>query len=203
MSEKLTFRIHKVRCTDETGGKFQEKFGKDDIFLAAVAIGADKSVKIIPAFHVGQFDDKTEKRFSPPRPLVEFDLSNGRSFPKPYMVKLVLIERDSGKNIKPFLDNLAKETKVVMKKADALAGGQEEESSEWLKTLIEIGKAITTELVKEARKDDIFPPDDAFIVIPKANFLWPGGDNHSPNEFSKFQAANGKYSVKYDWQITR
>jgi hypothetical protein len=30
----LTLRIHQVYCQDETGGKYQEKIGKDDIFMA-------------------------------------------------------------------------------------------------------------------------------------------------------------------------
>jgi hypothetical protein len=48
-------------CIDETGGKFKEKFGSDDIFLAAEVVSANMTVGKIPSFHVGQFKDKTEK----------------------------------------------------------------------------------------------------------------------------------------------
>lgn len=33
MSTQLNLRIHQVKCVDETGGRWAEKFGNDEIYL--------------------------------------------------------------------------------------------------------------------------------------------------------------------------
>jgi hypothetical protein len=207
MTETLAFRIHKVRCTDETGGKFQEKIGSDDIFLAAVAVHANNNVEIIPSFHVGQFKDKKERVFNPPKPIIIFDLSKGGNFPQGYVVKIVLIERDEGKGIDKFLKKLALEIKEKIRKAEAgILDASSDKADGGAAVAASIGIAVAKEAGKEmwkkAREDDIFPPHNAIVKIPRANFRWPNGAKNSPREIAMFEAHKGKYSIRYDWLIS-
>lgn len=94
---KLEFRLHKVKCLDETGGFFGEHAGNDEMDLGGSAIDETGDTHNIPKFRVGSnFDDGEQVTFSPPRRFTTFDLTEGTVFPKSYFVTMVLAEVDQG-----------------------------------------------------------------------------------------------------------
>lgn len=114
MSSSITLFVPRVRCADETTGKWREKFGNDEMYLGAVyvAISADKSfdLRVVRTRSVGDnYDDKETVNWN--QPLFSFDLSDPvvHPFPKAVVASLVLAEHDSGNGRNDFLDKVAEE----------------------------------------------------------------------------------------------
>lgn len=109
---RIALSIPRVRCMDETGGSWAEKFGNDEIYLGAVLalINANKSVAITTSGSklVGNnFDDGETVRWM--RDLVVQDLGDPSVYPYPKAViaSLVLAEHDAGNGRNNFLERLA------------------------------------------------------------------------------------------------
>lgn len=119
---RIALSIPKVRCVDETGGKWAEKFGNDEIYLGAVLvlINANKSVTVTTSGSklVGNnFDDGETVRWM--RDLIVQDLGDPSVYPYPKvaLASLVLAEHDSGNGRNKFLERLADDLRAKLNPA--------------------------------------------------------------------------------------
>ena len=115
----IALHIPRVRCVDETGGKWAEKFGNDEIYLGAVfiSISANKSFTVTTtgAKLVGNnFDDKETVNWS--RDLFNYNLGDPAVYPYPKAVlaSLMLAEHDNGNGRNNFLENLAQDLRAKL-----------------------------------------------------------------------------------------
>lgn len=66
-----TLAMDEVKCIDEMGGSFRERFGNDEIWILGIGVDSNANVHLIkPAEVFANFDDGDVKRFSPARALV-------------------------------------------------------------------------------------------------------------------------------------
>src|SRR5262249_50921718 len=126
MTASIGLYVPRVRCLDETGGSFRERFGNDEIYLGAVfvAISANKSfdVRVTGSKLVGaNFDDKETVNWN--RELFRYDLGDASVYPYPKAVlaSLVLAEHDAGNGRNTFLEKLAQQFSDQLTK-DAIDG---------------------------------------------------------------------------------
>ena len=76
MANSATFRIRSVKCRDEMGGRFREKFGNDEIKCAVFSADLRGSTKNSGRIDIyDNFDDGDVKTFSSPREVVTLDLA--------------------------------------------------------------------------------------------------------------------------------
>ena len=76
MANSATFRIHRVKCRDEMGGSFRERFGNDEIKCAVFSADLRGSARNSGRINIYEhFDDGDEKRFTPPREVITLDLA--------------------------------------------------------------------------------------------------------------------------------
>ena len=202
---KLEFRIHRVRCLDETGG-WTERLGNDEIDLGGNAVDETGDTHTIAKFRAGSnFDDGEQVVFSPPRSFTVFDLTEGTAYPKSYFVTLVLAEADMG-GLSEFLNNLVQKVKEkVIAALTAALGGAIGSSGGPVGAIIGaavgfvVGKVF--DLLKSAWEDDIFKPVTASVNITSLNAQWPGGKTDSLEAIAIFEGHGGKYEVTYDWRM--
>ncbi len=201
----LEFRLHKVKCLDETGGFIAEKFGNDEIDLGGNAVDETGDTHNIPHFRVGSnFDDGEQVVFSPPKRFTRFNLKEGTAFPKSYFVTMILAEIDQGGLSKFQLDLLAKvKSKVIalLTKAGILIGttGGPVGAIIGVAVAFVVGKIF--DLLIRIWEDDIFQPITVRVDIPSLNTRFPGGKTDSPDAVATFTGHNGKYQVTYDWRV--
>lgn len=80
MANTATFRIRSVKCRDEMGGSFREKFGNDEIRCAVFSADLRGSTKNSGRVHIyDDFDDGDIKTFNPPKEVVTLDLAGATS----------------------------------------------------------------------------------------------------------------------------
>lgn len=76
MANSATFRIRRVKCRDEMGGSFRERFGNDEIKCAVFSADLRGSTRNSGRIDIyDDFDDGDEKTFDPPREVVTLDLA--------------------------------------------------------------------------------------------------------------------------------
>jgi len=76
MASSATFRIRRVKCVDEMGGSFRERFGNDEIKAAVFSADLRGSTKNSGRFDIyPDFDDGDVKTFDPPKEVVTLDLA--------------------------------------------------------------------------------------------------------------------------------
>jgi hypothetical protein len=204
---KLSLRVHKVRCVDETGGRFAEAAGDDEIDLAGVAVDETGDTHAVPKFRVGSsFDDGESVTFSPPRVFTTFDIREGTTYPKSYFVTLVLAEVDQGNLSEFVLKLVAKVKEKVIAYLAAAVGGALGSIGGPLGTVIGlaigfvVGKVF--ELLISVWNDDVFTPITVKVDIASPNARWPGNKKDSPETITTFTGHDGKYTVTTDWQLT-
>lgn len=212
MNNQISLRIHNIKCVDETGGKWDEKFGNDEIFLAGYGVEPDLDAKFIRPFEVyAHFDDGDIKRFAPPRKVVTLDLTSDGSFPKTSFAGFLLAEKDRG----DFRDKATQVYNKLVeeldkKKREAIGAGRTitagaDIGEEILKKLAEkvfeeLYAWIRSKIISTAN-DDIFPQRHTFVTIPDANFSW-GGSRTSPPFAIEFRGHDGIYLMTYDWELS-
>jgi hypothetical protein len=200
---KLEFRLHKVKCVDETG---RFSIGSDEIDMGGTAVDETGDTHAIAKFRVGSdFDTGEQVTFSPPRQFTRFALTEGTEFPKSYFVTMVLAEIDHG-GFPDFLSKLLTKIKekVIATLAAAVGGTLGVSGGP-------IGVAIGTavgfivgkifELIGRLWGDDVFPPRTVKVSIPSLTAKWPGGKSDSPEGIATFIGHGGKYEVTYDWRM--
>jgi hypothetical protein len=206
VTNKLEFRIHKVKCVDETDGFLGSESGDDEIYLGGNATDTTGVTKQLTTFMVrDDFDDGEYKIYTPPKVLVDFDLSRGVGWPRSYFVMLVLVEKDNG-GISDFMNDMLDTVKRRVASAiaqeigvavAALAGPIIGAVIIAVSYLI-VGAIV--DLIIEAWQDDVFRPFAQDIVVPSYNLRW-AGNTESPQGFARFRGHGGAYNVRYSWRI--
>jgi hypothetical protein len=203
-TDKLEFRVHKVRCVDETN---PEWLGDDEIALGGTTVDETGDTHKVSEFMVrNDFDDNEQQVYAPPRRFTMFSLLEGGSaWPKCYFVTLVLAEKDMG-GLADFLNRLLDAVKAQVIAALGAAIGAVIGS-----TTGPIGAAIGAiigwivgkvfEWLKAWWSDDVFPPKTLTISIPSLAARWAGGKTDSPEGVVRFAAHGGIYDLTYDWRI--
>jgi hypothetical protein len=76
MASSATFRIRRVKCRDEMGGSFREKFGNDEIKCAVFSADLRGSTRNSGRINIyDNFDDGDVMNFNPPKEVVTLDLA--------------------------------------------------------------------------------------------------------------------------------
>ena len=203
----ITLRIHSVRCVDETGGSFQERFGNDEISLGGFGVDANLTpTKVAPFDVYANFDDRDTKNYSPPLSFVTLNLAGQSEWPKSCGVGFLLFERDNGGRIgatdKVFAE-LSK--KLEEEKAKQAANkGANLAAIPWTVIAAEVWKYIgpwVKQTIRNAIDDDMFPLRIVEVTIPSPDFNW-GGSNTSSTSTVDFRDHSGIYELTYDWQLT-
>lgn len=216
VNKGLEFRIHQVKCVDETNPEWP---GDDEIAMGAVAVADNGSTSKINEFMVrDDYDDGETKIYNPPRLLKTFSLTNV-SYPADFLMVLALAEKDNG-GLSDFLSDLWEAIKddvtaiiaAVSAAAGAIIGAG---VGGTLGTAIggplgaiigAVAGAIIGALVGwliSALKDDIFTPQPAAVHLPHASSTFAGGALTSPQFTVNFRDHGGHYRVYYSWKINR
>lgn len=207
MTSQLKLRIHSVKCVDETGGKYVEKFGNDEIYLGGFSLDAEGNPVKIPNFSVyPDFDDGDIKNFNPPRVFATFNVSEQTNWPKNFGVCFLLFEKDSG-GMDEMLDTAFQKFKDEVKAKKPSARTTDEGSSfafPW-QTIFSVVIPIVVNYLKNklsgAISDDAFPLEATSVSIPAANHKWDGS-NVSPLNKVEFRGNDGVYYLFYDWELS-
>jgi hypothetical protein len=200
---KLALRVHRVKCVDETGGNRFTELGEDDIYLGATMTDlAARTVTQAPYFKVGGFDDGDVKTYNPPRQILAFSLIDGRPFPRGFSASLVLVERDSGDQMGPFLEELARKEReqlraafTAFKRAQNREPTAEEGESIWREAWDELVKPALMEWWRSVQKDDIFEPIAVSIQLAAARQI-----ADRPTTIT-YKGHSATYEVTYDWEL--
>jgi hypothetical protein len=211
MNNQISLRIHSVKCLDETGGRWVEKVGNDEIFLSGFGIDVNANTSKVSPFEVyAHFDDDDIKTYSPPHNFVTLTLANNSSFPKTCSVGFLLAEKDAG-DFGSKVDEIYTKIQEEMEKKKREKEEERKQmksdfiSSEDLKVAWETVKPILYGWIKEqiisVANDDIFPPQDTSVTIPSADFTW-GGSKISPPATVEFRGHDGIYLMTYDWELS-
>ena len=216
VNKGLHFRLHKVKCIDETNPEWP---GDDEIAMGGTAVPPTGNPTKVPEFMVrDDFDDGESKTYSPPRVLKTFALDNV-SYPADFLMVLAMAEKDNG-GLSQFLQDLWEAIKdevgVIVAAVGAAAGlaiggaiGGTVGTAIGgpLGTIIgAVAGAILGALVGwliSAVKDDIFTPQSAAVHLPKPNSTFAGGALTSPQFSLDFRDHGGHYRAYYTWQLVR
>jgi hypothetical protein len=216
VNKGLHFRLHKVKCIDETNPEWP---GDDEIAMGGTAVPPSGNPTKVAEFMVrDNFDDGESKTYSPPRVLKTFGLDNV-SYPADFLMVLAMAEKDNG-GMSQFLQDLWEaikdEVAVIIAAVGAAAGlaiggaiggtiGTAIGGP--LGTIIgAVAGAILGALVGwliSAVKDDIFTPQSAAVHLPKPNASFAGGALTSPQFTMDFRDHGGHYRAYYTWQLVR
>lgn len=215
MSTKLNLRIHSVKCVDETGGYWAEKFGDDEIYLGGFTVNtSNQTTKLNPVSIYGGFDDNEIQKYNPPKVFASFNLGPAFAKPKNYAVGFLLIEKDSGDMngaVQRIYDILKQEIK---KRLEAEQQRIEELSAPGAGTAV--AAAIPIGLIWSVVQpyvysyvkdkivgwfgDEIFPLQDVQTTILSSNHTWHGKKT-SPIAMVEFRGHGGQYQLFYDWEL--
>jgi hypothetical protein len=199
--DKLEFRIHKVKCADETDGLLGTEFGEDDIRLGGTAVDESGDTHKIPAFKVGDFDDGDVKTYSPAKRFTSFNLHEGTTFPKSYCVTLVLAEKDWG-GVGAFIDKLYEKVKAkVIEYITKALEGTVGSTIPGLGIIVAWVLRRLVDWIKEWFEDDIFKPVTLVCKVGSLNGTFAGGAISSADRITTFRGHGGKYEVTYDWRL--
>lgn len=208
---KLLFRIHKVKCIDETD---PELWLSDTIDMGGVAtdINGASATKIKPYRVKDDFDDGEQVVYNPPRTFHTFNLDKTPGWPKNFLVTTALAEIDSG-GFNDFLKEVVKKVrdavvKLVTQKTASLTGAALGAAIGAIggpigSILGVIAGWIVGELfnwIIGLFEDDPFPVYPHTISLPSIWHSWSGYTS-SPGDSFWTQAHGGKYQVWSDWSL--
>lgn len=210
MSKTLNLRIHSVKCVDETGGSFAEKFGDDEIYLGGFTIDAKaKTTKLSPFCVNSGFDDGEIQKYNPPKVFASYQLDSNFTVPVKCYAGFLLIEKDSGGMTSAVQKLYDKVTNEIKKKQTSLERGA-------VAAVATAVAAIPVSLIWTAIKptvynyvvntisgwfgDDIFPLQEASTTILSPNHTW-NGQKTSPISVVEFRGHDGIYQLMYDWEL--
>ncbi len=215
INKGVKFRIHEVKCIDETN---PEWLGSDEIAWGGSAVSDKGTASRIPEKRVGGgFDDGDRKTYSPPEIVKNFLLDN--QYPKEFLIVLTLAEKDSGglsDFIRKLYDAIKGEIALILKALGtaagaaigaAIGGSVGTAIGGPLGTIIGVvAGAILGEIVNWLASlfaDDIFTPQSSSLFLQSAQDTFPGGGLVSPRMALHYRDHGGHYRVMYDWEITR
>lgn len=203
---QLEFRIHRVKCVDETDGFLGSEAGSDEISIGGTTVDETGDVEKAALFKVGSFgSDGSTKTLSPPKVLATFDMREAPLFPATYFVTLVLAEVDMG-GISDFVNGLLNKVKErVISALTTAAGAAIGATAGPLGALV--GAAIgfivgeIFNILKTTWEDDIFKPRTVQIDIPSLSHRFAADATDSPEGTTTFSGHGGRYEVTWDWRI--
>lgn len=219
MATNLSLRIHSVKCVDETGGKWAERVGNDEIYLGGFLIDpAGRTIKVSPMSIYPHFDDGDIKKFNPPRVFSTLNIHTATSWPKNCVAGFLLFEKDSGdmssavqKIYEKVVEEMERKKQQMMAtrvRATVLtADGTEAPAEE--PSLGSVIWNITKEIVYNYIKtkitaglaDELFPLQEASVTLHSPEHTW-NGSHTSPVAMVEFRAHEGVYQLFYDWELT-
>lgn len=194
MATKLSLRIHRVACIDETNGKYMEKIGNDEICLGGLALNNQGETIKIPPFSVyPHFDDGDVKAYNPPKIFYTFPLTASGNWPKGFGITFILIEKDAG----------GMEAAVA-----AIADASKNYLATHFKALVLSPPTIPSpkpplpdlRRLLPTFKDDVFYPQFVSLSIPGPSFSWSGSLD-SVEKTVNFRDHGGHYALTYDWLL--
>lgn len=184
MASNLKLRIHSVKCVDETGGSWDEKFDNDEIYLGGFVIDSSNTAyKIAPFSVYPHFDDGDIKNYYPPLEFTDFNLVASQSWPKIVTAGFLLFEKDQG-GMKNFND------KVFAKLQQEL---QIDSDNAIKKVTIYVAAFL-------GDWDDVFPLKTASVSILASNHTW-NGSAESDRYTIEFRGHQGIYKLVYSWEL--
>lgn len=194
-NQKVALQLVRVKCGDETGGKYMEKVGKDEFYLSAVGVDPGNKVHRLDPMEIdSNFVDGKVKEFSPPRTLLTLDVPEAGPFPKGCLVYLIGAERFDGNG--HLEATSAAYTKATEHAAQAKADGG---------VTTALAGAAIADYVKERLaqhfKDKVFPVQSASLEVSSGDFRWGDGTKLSPETTVQFLGFQGKYYLVYYWEI--
>jgi hypothetical protein len=198
----ITLRIHKVKCVDETGGRFQERFGNDEISLGGFGVDANLTpTKVAPFDVYAHFDDGETKNYSPPLRFVTLDLTGQSEWPKSCGVGFLLFERDNGGR-DGATDKVFAEVSKKLEEEKATRG-MRFAAIPWAVIATKVWEYIEPWVKQKLRKaidDDMFPLRIVEVTIPSPDFSWDGSNTSSISTVD-FRDHSGIYELTYDWEL--
>ena len=218
MASRLEFRIHSVKCVDETNGSFAERFGNDEIFLGGHNILQNgETAPIRPRSIYPHFDDGDIKVFEPPMVFHTFALGN--AYPQEFGIGMTLIEQDQGGMVDAvtvIANRVEEEVKKrlpgakAQREADAAraaaasAGAAPAVLAPILKYALSAAAPAIIDWVKKkfigAFADDVFQPQHAVVAISSASHAWSGSAT-SARSTARASDHQGTYEIVYDWKL--
>jgi hypothetical protein len=202
----LEFRIHSVKCVDETDGFLDSEAGSDEISIGGVKIDDTADVEKVIVTNIGSFSkDGAVKNFSPPRSFATFDLTQAAFFPASYSVTLVVAEVDMG-GLPEFVNALYNKVKEKVITALTTAIGTAIGATTGPAGAV-VGAAVgfivgeVFQVLKSAWDDDVFRPATLQIQIPSRSHRFENGAEDSPEATTTFNGHGGKYQVVWDWRL--
>jgi len=201
----LSVQLVRVKCGDETGGRFAERVGNDEISLSGFGIDATGNTVALPPFSVyAHFDDGEVKEYSPPQTILTLGVPNAGTFPKTCVVSFILAEIDSGGLSEVAEKAVAKVTEQLTFRKQLMGGGANFLDIDWGAVWGEVRPILygyVKDLIALGFADDIFPPQDVSVVIASPDFHWGDGTKLSPEETVEFRGHDGVYYLTYYWEI--
>lgn len=214
MSTKLNLRIHRVVCVDETGGKWAEKFGNDEIYLGGFTLDANhNTMGYGPRSVYAHFDDGDVKTFSPPRVCATIDLGGSFNRTRNYYAGFLLIEHDSGNMASAVASLVKKVNDKVQEELLRIQQAREANSGGAGVAVVGTAVAVIWPLIKDDVVayvksklsswfgDEIFPLQVVSATLTSSDHTW-NGQKTSQLSMREFRAHDGVYQIFYDWQLT-
>jgi len=205
--QAVTLKLVRVKCVDETGGRFVERFGNDEIWLTGVAVDATATTHNLAPFEVyPHFDDGDIKEFRPPKTIFTLKVPGGGTFPKSCVATLLLAEKDSGDLTQLAKEVFEKTTKHIEEKKNEMGMGEgEEPPPDIWDTIWNTAKEFAYKYIKDrilaGLRDDVFPPQTVSLSITSDDFRWEAGTKMSPETTVEFRGHDGVYYLVYYWEI--
>jgi hypothetical protein len=210
MNNQVTLRIHQVKCIDETGGSFAERFGNDEICLGGFGINANLQATKIAPFEVNaNFDDGDIKDYSPPKSFVTLTIGGANAWPKSCGVGFLLFERDNGGRFEATDKTFAELSKKLEEERtkrglNAAAQSAALPPIPWGEIALAVWEYIgpwVKQQISSAIDDDMFSLRTVEVSIPSSNFTW-SGSKVSPKSTVDFRDHSGIYRLEYDWELS-
>lgn len=201
MSTNLKLNVHSVKCIDETGGKWREKIGNDEIYMAAFTMTDNLELVRKNAFSVyGDFDDGDQFNFNPPKVLLNMNIASAENG-STYGAGIILAEKDNNRSWDSLWDFLYHYSSSNPKAKDlpvALRVGTQLLHKGTL-ALKKFDEFIGSEFSR-AYEDDFFPPMQVYTTLSGKDHTW-NGQLTSPVFSAECTAHDGKYRVYYSWEL--
>jgi hypothetical protein len=206
-NQEVSLQLVRVKCGDETGGKYVERVGNDEIWLSGVAVDAAGETHKLEPFEVyPHFDDGDVKKFSPPKTIFRLRIPGGGNFPKTCLATLLLAEKDSGDLTALAQDAFDKATRDMEEMKDGMGMGEgEEPPPDFWDKLVEKAREWTYGYIKDritiGLNDDVFSPQIVTLSVTSDDFRWGDGTKLSPEITVEFRGHDGVYYLVYYWEI--
>lgn len=201
--QRMFLQLDRVKCLDETGGKWVERFGNDEIWLSGVAVDATGAPFELAPFEVYKhFDDGEVKKYQPPKTLFTLSVPELGRFPKICRAMLILCERANGSGHQTATRQALKNMQEAIAAAKAAGADMSVTTSSFWDVLLDKAKQWALGVILSGLKDNVFPPMHmAPMQVTSGNFFWGDGTKLSPEETLVFKAHQGTYYVTCYWQI--